>query len=129
MALHKPYLLLAFALLLIEIAIALFVNDAFLRPIGGDFLVVLLLYTTVRGLTRFKFYPVLIGVLLFCYLIEALQYVNFIELIGWHKITIARVVMGTYFSWVDMLAYTFGALFIAFVETRFNPTSSKWTAS
>ncbi|AEI51153.1 ribosomal maturation YjgA family protein [Runella slithyformis] len=129
MALHKPYLLLALVLLLTEIAIALFVNDAFLRPIGGDFLVVLLLYTTVRGLTRFKFYPALIGVLLFCYLIEAMQYIHFIQIIGWEKITIARVVMGTYFSWEDMLAYTAGALFILFIETKYNPTLSKWTAS
>lgn len=127
MALHKPYLIFAVALLLTEIGIALFVHDAFLRPIGGDFLVVLLLYTTVRGFTRFKLYSVLIGVLLFCYLIEALQYINFIEIIGWEKITIARVVMGTYFSWVDMLAYTAGALFILFIETIFNSTSSKWT--
>lgn len=127
MALHKSYLIIAFAMLVVEIMIALFMNDAFLRPIGGDFLVVILLYSTVRGFTRFKLRDVLIGVLLFCYLIEAMQYFNVIELLGLEKVTLVRVVMGTYFSWIDMLAYTAGALFILIAETKFNPTSSKWT--
>jgi Protein of unknown function (DUF2809) len=127
MVLYKPYLIIAFAMLVIEIMIALFVNDAFLRPIGGDFLVVILLYSTVRGFTRFKLKDVLIGVLLFCYLIEAMQYFNVIELLGLEKVTLVRVVMGTYFSWIDMLAYTAGALFILIAEMKFNPNSTKWT--
>jgi hypothetical protein len=112
-------------LLVIEIGIALFVHDTFVRPIGGDFLVVILMYTAVRGLTRFKLYPVLIGVLLFSYLIETLQYFNYVELLGLEQIKIARVVMGTGFSWIDMLAYTAGALFILIIETKINSTLSK----
>lgn len=126
MALHKSYLIIALVLLVIEIGIALFVHDAFLRPIGGDFLVVILMYATVRGLTRFKFYPVLIGVLLFSYLIETLQYFKYVEILGLGQVKLARVVMGTGFSWLDMIAYTVGALFILFIETKFNPTLSKW---
>ncbi len=126
MTLNKTYLAIAFALFLTETAIALFVDDAFLRPIGGDFLVIILLYATVRGLTRFKLYPALIGVLLFAYLLETLQYFNFVELVGLENVKVARVVIGTYFSWADMLAYTAGGLFILIVETKFNPNSSKW---
>jgi hypothetical protein len=125
MILSKPYLIAALALLVIEIGIALFVHDTFVRPIGGDFLVVILMYTAVRGLTRFKLYPVLIGVLLFSYLIETLQYFNYVELLGLEQIKIARVVMGTGFSWIDMLAYTAGALFILIIETKINSTLSK----
>lgn len=126
MVIHKSYLTVALALLLIEIGIALFVHDTFLRPIGGDFLVVILMYATVRGLTGFKLYPALIGVLLFSYLIETLQYFNYVDILGLGHIKMARVVMGTGFSWVDMVAYTAGALFILIIETKFNPTSSKW---
>ncbi|MFN8345399.1 MAG: DUF2809 domain-containing protein [Spirosomataceae bacterium] len=125
MAFHQRYLILAAGLLGTETAIALWVHDAFLRPIGGDFLVVILLYTTVRGLTRFRPYPVLLGVLLFSYLIEALQYVHYVDLLGWGHLKAARIVLGTGFSWVDMLAYTVGALFVFIVEKRFNPTLSQ----
>jgi hypothetical protein len=124
MTLHKPYLTLALVLLITEIGIALFVHDAFVRPIGGDFLVVILMYATVRGVTDFKLYPVLIGVLLFSYLIETLQYFNYVDLLGVGHIRVARVVMGTGFAWVDMLAYTAGALFILIIEKKFN--STKW---
>lgn len=126
MIIYKSYLTAALVLLVTEIVIALFVHDSFIRPIGGDFLVVILLYTTVRGLTHFKFYPVLIGVLLFSYLIEILQYFRYVEILGWGQVKLARIVMGTGFSWVDMVAYTAGVLSILIVETKFNPTSSKW---
>jgi hypothetical protein len=33
--------------------------------------------------------------------------------------------MGTGFSWIDMLAYTAGALFILIIETKINSTLSK----
>lgn len=126
MILNKSYLTIALVMLVIEIVIALFVHDSFLRPIGGDFLVVILMYTTVRGLTRFKSAPALIGVLLFSYLIETLQYFRYVEILGLEQVKIARIVMGTGFSWIDMVAYTAGALFIFIIETKFNPTSSKW---
>ncbi|WP_428665774.1 DUF2809 domain-containing protein [Runella sp.] len=125
MTLHKPYLIVAFVLLVTEILIALFVKDTFIRPIGGDFLVIILLYTTVRGFTSFKLYETLIGVLLFSYVLETLQYFNIVEMLGLEKINIARVVIGTYFAWEDILAYTAGALFVLIVETRFNPKLSK----
>ena len=126
MILHKSYLTIALVMLVIEIVIALFVHDAFLRPIGGDFLVVILMYATVRGFTRFKLYPALLSVLLFSYLIETLQYFKYVEILGLEQFKFARVVMGTGFFWIDMIAYTVGALFILLIETKFNPTSSKW---
>ena len=126
MRFQKTYLLLALALFFTEIGIALFVHDPFVRPIGGDFLVVILLYAAVRGLTRFPLYPALLGVLLFSYLIEALQYVNYVDILGLDHNKVAKIVMGTGFSWVDILAYTAGALFVLIVEKKFNPTSFSW---
>jgi hypothetical protein len=124
MTLHKPYLLIAFGLFLAEIAIALFVHDAFVRPFGGDFLVVILVYATLRGLTHFSVYEALVGTLGFAYLIELLQYFNYVALLGLEHIKMARVVMGTSFSWFDMLAYTVGVLFVLVVETIIHPKSS-----
>lgn len=123
MNLNKLYLIIAVALLLTEILIALFVHDTIVRPIGGDFLVVILLYTIVRGFTHFKFYHVLVGVLLFSYLIETLQYFNYAEVLGLGHNKVARVILGNHFSWADILAYTAGALFVLIIETQFTSTS------
>ncbi|WP_229598457.1 ribosomal maturation YjgA family protein [Runella zeae] len=126
MKFNKPYLIVALILLITEIAIALFVDDSFVRPIGGDFLVVILLYATVRGVSGFGSFSVLIGVLLFSYLIEFLQYLDFVTRLGLEDVQIARVVLGTYFSWIDVIAYTAGALFVLIVETKLKPIVSKW---
>lgn len=126
MKFNKPYLIIALILLITEIAIALFVDDSFVRPIGGDFLVVILLYATIRGVSDFRFLTVLIGVLLFSYLIEFLQYLNFVTRLGLEDVKIARVVLGTYFSWIDVIAYTAGALFVWIVEMKLKPLVSKW---
>ncbi len=126
MKFNKPYLIVALILLITEIAIALFVDDSFVRPIGGDFLVVILLYATVRGVSGFHSFSVLIGVLLFSYLIEFLQYLDFVTRLGLEDVKIARVVLGTYFSWIDVIAYTAGALFVLIVEMKLKPLVSKW---
>ena len=126
MKFNKPYLIVALILLITEIAIALFVDDSFVRPIGGDFLVVILLYATVRGVSGFGSFSVLIGVLLFSYLIEFLQYLDFVTRLGLEDVQIVRVVLGTYFSWIDVIAYTAGALFVLIVERKLKPLVSKW---
>lgn len=125
MRLKKPYLFIAFGLFLAEIAIAFFVHDAFLRPFGGDFLVVILVYATIRGFTFFSVCEALVGTLGFAYLIEILQFFNYVSLLGLEHNKIARIVMGTSFSWFDILAYTAGILFVLVVEKRFKPKSSQ----
>ncbi|AYQ32511.1 DUF2809 domain-containing protein [Runella sp. SP2] len=122
---QKHYLTIAIVIFLIEVAIAAFVHDAFLRPFGGDFLVVILIYTLVRGVTPFSVVPTIVGTLLFSFFIEALQFINFVEIIGLEKVKIARVVLGTSFSWLDILAYSLGALFVFFVESIITIQSSK----
>ena len=55
-------------------------------------------------------------VLLFSYLVEVLQYFNFVEIIGLQDNKLARIVIGTSFSWWDILFYTLGILFVILVE-------------
>lgn len=122
---QKHYLTIAIVIFLIEVAIASFVHDSFLRPFGGDFLVVILIYTLVRGVTPFSVVPTIVGTLLFSFFIEALQFINFVEIIGLEKVKIARVILGTSFSWLDILAYSLGALFVFVVESIITIQSSK----
>lgn len=118
MRFHKRYFIYTVLLFLIEVLIALYVNDAFIRPYGGDFLVVILIYYFVR--TFFKISPlkVAVGVLLFSYAIEILQYFKLVSLLGLQDIELARIIIGTGFSWWDMLAYTLGILVVYALDYR-----------
>lgn len=95
-----------------EVLIALYVHDELIRPWGGDFLVVILLYCAVRGVTHWDVVTAAFVVLLFSWLVEALQYWQIIRILGLEDNGIARTVIGTSFAWADILAYTLGIGFI-----------------
>lgn len=114
------YFFLAILLLMIEIVIALFVHDELIRPIGGDFLVVVFLYCLLQSFCEIKVLQAAVSVLLFAYFIEILQYCHFIERVGLQEVHLARMVIGTTFSWLDIYAYTGGALFIVLCEWIFS---------
>ncbi|WP_205780558.1 ribosomal maturation YjgA family protein [Mucilaginibacter limnophilus] len=106
------------ALLITEIIIAAFVNDSFIRPYFGDFLVVIFIYCTVKSFINIPWLPAVIGVLIFAYLVETLQYLHFIRWIGLEKLTLARVILGSSFAWTDIVAYTLGVICISCVEVK-----------
>lgn len=106
-----------FALLLgVEIIIGFFIKDNWIRAYFGDFLVVILLYCLVKSFSNTKVSPTLFWVLMFSYLVETLQYFRFVEIIRLQNIPIANTLIGTSFSWLDMLMYTLGVCFVAIVE-------------
>ena len=66
----------------IEVFIALYIRDSFIRPYMGDALVVVLVYSFVRifiptGVPRLSFY-----VFLFACFVEVLQYFQLVETLG-----------------------------------------------
>jgi hypothetical protein len=99
-----------------EVCIALFLHDRFIRPYVGDFLAVIFLYTFFRSFFNLNVLTTSLIVLLISYFIEFLQYLNFIELIGWQHSKPARIVLGYSFEWVDMLAYTLGIVLVVVIE-------------
>jgi hypothetical protein len=116
---HPRYLLLAILIFIIEVLIAIYVHDSIIRPYIGDFLVVILIYCFVKAFLDLSAWKAAIGVLLFAYCIEALQYFKVVELLHLQDSKVASVVIGTSFSWVDMLAYTLGIGFVLLVERAF----------
>jgi len=116
------YFLLAIILFVTEVLIALFVHDNFIRPYVGDYLVVMLVYCAVRSVTKASPLKVAIGVLLFSYTIEALQYFRIVDKLGLSGNTIAKTVIGYGFEWWDLLAYTLGILTILIIERRRIPS-------
>ena len=108
----KTYLIATITILVIEIFIAIFVSDRFIRPFIGDTLAVVFVYSFLKIWIRQKKITIVIISLIFAFCIEALQAINFIELIGLSDSTLAKVILGTSFSWKDILAYAAGCVLI-----------------
>jgi len=108
MAFNLKYFSFAIVFFAVEVVIALYVHDHFVRPYLGDFLVVILMYCFLKSFFEWRVIKAAVFVLLFSYGIEMLQYLNVIEMLGFEKSAIARTIIGHSFSWIDILAYTAG---------------------
>lgn len=109
--LRLSYGMATLTLLVLEVLIALFVRDRFIRPYGGDILVTLLICCAVRVILPEGYRTVLAGgVLLFAILVEIGQYFGLVYLLGLGHIAFFRILIGTGFSWWDMLCYAVGCL-------------------
>jgi hypothetical protein len=109
---NLKYLILTIILFFIELLIALFVKDTIIRPFVGDVLVVMLIYCFLRIFLRFDYWKIALGVLLFAFVIEILQYFDYVKLLGLENNRILSVAMGRTFAWEDFLAYFVGFLLI-----------------
>lgn len=94
---------------LVELVIALFVRDAFIRPFVGDALVVVLLYLFFRSFLVCDKAKLVTGVLIFAWAVEMGQYFDLVGILGLQENRVARVVIGSTFDVMDLLAYTVGA--------------------
>lgn len=113
---NRNYFLLTILLFLIEVYIALFVHDNFIRPYLGDVLVVILIYCFVKSFLKVSVNKAAIGVLLFAFGIETLQYFLIVEKLNLQDNKLARTVIGTSFAWEDILAYIAGIVIIIVFE-------------
>ncbi len=113
---NKNYFIIAALIFIIEVLIALFVRDNFVRPYLGDTLVVILIYCFIRSFLILPVLTLAIFVLVFSFTIELLQYFNIVERLGLEKSEIVRTVIGTSFAWIDVLAYTVGFAIVVIVE-------------
>jgi hypothetical protein len=109
---NTKYLILTTILFLIELAIALFVKDTLIRPFVGDVLVVMLIYCFLRIFLCFEYWKIALGVLLFAFVIEILQYFDYVKILGLENNRILSVALGRTFEWTDFAAYVTGFLFI-----------------
>lgn len=105
-------------LFLIVTAIAIWVKDSFIRPFFGDFLALITLYCLIRGFVNTSYLRAILTSLVVSYLIEGLQYIDFLSIVNLKENKILRIVLGTSFSWGDMVAYTFGAVLVYLVENK-----------
>ncbi len=100
----------AAVLFIIEVMIALYIHDDFIRPYIGDMLVVILLYCFVRIVfpKGIRFLPLYI--FLFAVVVECLQYFNWVKLLGLEHNTFFRILMGSVFDIKDICCYGIGSV-------------------
>jgi len=113
---NKYYFALALMLFITEVLIALYITNNFIRSFFGDVLVVILIYCFVKSFMNLPVLPLAIGVLIFAFASEFLQYLKIVEILGLQKSALARTVIGTSFAWLDLLAYAAGIAVVLVVE-------------
>tara|TARA_R110002126_G_scaffold63493_3_gene162643 strand:+ start:107 stop:496 length:390 start_codon:yes stop_codon:yes gene_type:complete len=113
---NKNYFAVAILLFVIEVVIAVFVHDNFVRPNLGDVLVVILIYCFIKSFLKFPVLQTVLFVLAFSFTIEFLQYLNIVKTLNLENSKIARTVIGTSFSWIDLLTYLIGLIIVIIVE-------------
>ena len=124
----RSYFIITILLFVIEILIALFIDDGIIRPYIGDLLVVILIYCFVKSFFNTPVFPTAIAALIFSYIIEILQYFNIINLLGLQNSKTAATIMGNSFAWFDLIAYTLGITLVLFIERLLphkNPAQTK----
>ena len=112
------YFILFFVLLAIELGIALFVHDRIVRPYLGDVLVVILIYSFLLGFVELPPRKAAMGVLLFAFLVEGLQAMDLIALLGMEDSVWMITLLGNSFSWADMGCYVLGYGLILLMEAH-----------
>lgn len=106
------YIILTIILLTVEVLIALFIHDNFIRPYLGDVLVVMAIYTFIR-----IFIPERVGmlpsyILCFAVLVELMQYFRIVEMLGLQENRFFSVLIGSVFDIKDIICYAVGCTLI-----------------
>ena len=122
---NKKYAILFVAIFMVEILIAKFLIQGFIRSTFGDFLVVILMYCFVKSFANIKPKYAAIGVLICSYAIEFLQLFNLLGYLNLQDNKTANVVLGSTFQISDLISYTLGIITVLIVEYKIRPSDFK----
>lgn len=108
----------AFVLLFaLEVLIAVFLKDGFIRHTVGDFLVVILIYCFFRSFLEISALAIAIATLLIAFTTEFLQLTEFLNYFGLKQNKWANLIFGNTFSIQDLVAYTLGISAMLYIDT------------
>ena len=110
------FLALFIFLFVIEVLIALFFHDDFVRPYVGDMIVTILVWSFARIVFPKKLKLMSLYVMIFATLIEVGQYFNYVELLGVQNNPVLVTIMGTSFAWADIACYAVGCVVAAVAD-------------
>lgn len=110
------YFLIFLFLLGVEIAIATYLKTGFIRAYLGDLLVVILLYCLLMSILKPSVKTGLILTLAIAFAIELLQLINLTRFFPQEYKQLATLVLGSHFSWLDLLMYVLGIVVAGITE-------------
>lgn len=115
----KKYFLLASILFAVEVFIAFYFTDKFIRPFVGDTLVVILIYCFVSIFLQTDYRKLSLAVFIFACLIEICQYFDYVKLLNLENNRVLSAMMGKTFALADFAAYFVGFLIVLLCEKIF----------
>lgn len=100
----------------IEVLIALYVHDSFVRPYIGDILVVVVIYLAVRVVMPEKCALLPLYVFLFAAAVEVSQYFDLVTLLHFENNRFMKTLIGATFDISDIICYGVGCLLLGIFE-------------
>ena len=120
MKINIPFFITTILLLAVEIFIATFLKEGFIRHTFGDYLVVILIYSFIRSFVKAKPLPIAIATLTFAFAIEFLQLLNVLDYLNLRSNELAVFILGSTFEISDLIAYALGVITIYFIDLKLN---------
>lgn len=105
------------AVLAVEVVIALFVRDDFVRPYLGDVLAAVCVYFAARIVFVNKPRFLSVFVTLFAFAVELVQLTNLSEIFG--RGSVFSVIVGGTFDLIDLLCYLVGGTACFLIDLKF----------
>mgnify|MGYP000911804551 FL=1 len=96
------YFLLTIFIFMVEVLIAKFLHDQFIRPFVGDVLVVILMFCFFKIFLNISSKKIAVGVLIFACCIEFLQLFHLVKLLHLQYNKILRLAIGSVFDIKDI---------------------------
>lgn len=119
---NLKYFTIFISIFIIEVIIALYIKDKFIRPYFGDYLVIFLVYYFALSFIQANKNKITVGVLVFAFAVELTQYFQVLSYFNLEKNRILRIVAGNTFSFEDLFIYTLAFLTIIFMNRNDNNT-------
>lgn len=120
------YALITLGLLAVEVLIALFIHDKFIRPYVGDMLVTVLLCAFLRIFIPEKVKLLPLYVFVFAAGVEVLQYFRIVEVLGLSDNRFFSVLIGSVFDVKDIVCYGVGCVVFTICENIFYHCRKKY---
>lgn len=116
MKINIKYILSFIILFITETIIALFINDTIIRPYIGDILIVILMYTFIKGFIQksIKFLPMYL--FFFASSVEVIQYYHIVDLLHLQNNKVISTIIGTSFDIKDIVCYLIGSILLVVWE-------------
>lgn len=121
---HIKYFLIFLSIFCIEVIIAIFIKDNFIRPYFGDYLVIFLVYYFLLSFINSNKNKIALGVLVFAFSVEIIQYFQVLSFFHLENNRILRIVAGNTFSFEDLIIYTLAFFTIIFFNSLNKKTLS-----